>query len=322
MAIIVNVDNLVASLAGAGYKNISKCYDQLKAFNVQITATFTQVKASMPNGDKYTTELPSSPATVVHNVHNKVLVTPFVITLNSFFGAMLDLASGVEVKDPNVEIAHAGSDTPFYAQGKTTSDKHEAVAIVAQDLAKDTDFSVSHTVEKKDGNVGIIGKMIKQGLGQALTAGLGAHAEVAQSIAQQKLFVDCGSIVCGQFDENMMHLHLTEELLHPVYGSSNTSTYYCIALCSYDGDKVNVGIRVVSSDDANYTVSLRFEWHPSTHLGLPLKHALEQNGYTVKAEYASIHFTVPKADTVRAITAMVYCMPIEYHQTAQLSFLG
>lgn len=315
MAITVNLDNLVNSLMGAGYKNIGQNYKALQAKGVKLTATFNKIMATMPNGDGYETDLPSSPTVISNSVHNKVLVTPFVLTLNSFFGAMVDLASGNKISDPTIEMEHKSSNVPFYANSKEaeqvkTSDPAEAVALAME----------QSLVKKPDGSVGIIGSMIKQGLSEAIDATL-PPKEKTQSIAQQKLFVDCGHIVCGKFDENMVKLYQAEELLEAVYGSSTTSTYYCIGLCEYEGCPINIGIRVVSHDEVNYTVSLRFEWK-GTLTDTKLKNALESNGYTVKEDYASIHFTVAKVDTVRAVTAMVYCMPITYRQTAQIKLLG
>lgn len=322
MAITVNVDNLVSSLVGAGYKNIGMSYQSLKDLKVNITADFTKMKSSLPNGDGYEISLPSSPTVVSNNIHNKVMVTPFVLAVNSFFGAMVDLAQGNQVSDPTVEIEHKSSGETFYKNGKAFADAQssvyapkndpvDAVSSVAMDFAgKGTDTSAT----------GIIGNLIKQGLSDALDIDPPAQKKT-QSIAQQNLFKDCGSIVCGKFDEDMVHLRLAEELLQPVYGSSATSTYYCIALCTYAKLPINIAVRVVSHDDTNYTVSLRFEWKgllPDTKL----KNVLSSNGYSVKEDYASIHFTAPKVDAVRAITAMIYCMPLEYHQTAQLNFLG
>lgn len=310
MAITVNLDNLVNSLVVAGYKNIGQNYKALQTKGVKLTATFNKIMATLPNGDGYETDLPSSPTVISNSVHNKVLVTPFVITLNSFFGAMVDLASGTKISDPNVQMEHKSSNVPFYANSKETEQEETTEALAVEQTP----------VNKPDGNIGIIGAMIKQGLSEAIDSTLSTK-EKTQSIAQQKLFVDCGHIVCGNFDENMVKLYQAEELLQAVYGTSTTSTYYCIGLCEYEGCPINIGIRVVSHDEVNYTVSLRFEWKGKL-TDTKLKNALESNGYTIKDNHGSIHFTVAKADAARAVTAMIYCMPLTYLQTAQIKLLG
>lgn len=324
MAMTVNIEKIIGSLGNVGYKNLVTAYQQLKHGGAKITATFNTVAVALPDGEVYEATMPSSLTAITSSLHNKGIVTPFVIDLNSFLTSMVDVMNGVEVTDKNVEFVD-GKPDPVEAVSKSF------VALshgeVAQNPPKGK--TMSFLVSKKDGEVkvvekstqvGVIGKMLKQGLSEALDSTLNTTATKAQSIAQN-LFVPCGHIVCGKFDENMVKLHLADELLQPVYGTSDTSTYYCIALCEFEGSPINVAIRAQAPDNVNYTLSIRFEWK-GILTDTVLHKALTSNGYTVKDSYASIHFAVQKADAGRAVTAMVYCLPLTYLQTAQISFLG
>lgn len=296
MAISVDFASVVQNLTNIGYTALGANYQKLIDLGASFTADFQTVTIVHPDFTKfsYTLTMPSSLTTITKNANNKAVVTPFVTTLHNHFNAWVNELT--EAKKGTVKV------------GKNTAEFKEKVSLEGKKVP-----DISGTVK----------------MGYDLGNGKNENQEAAKSVVSEPkasksflgaktgtgLFVDKGSFPVDVDCQNNEKLSKAIDLMQPVKGTSEGSTYYLIGMGLTElGKQVKVALRLTSPIHTDYKASMRLEGDGVKDI----TPALLEQGFTCAEDYASMHYTLDKQSVLRAVVAIMYTLPIQFTTTAKV----
>lgn len=295
MAVTIDFKNVVDVLTHAGYKAIQEEVGKAIVMGTVFTAGFASVTCShvaLPNGC-LTFESPTSLTSLSKNLHNKMVITPFVTGLHKFLVEVNQIVaeSGKVVFKDNLKSA-----TEQLKEDVKDTSFIEKVKAMPSDIEENNFFGAALAKEGSESKT----------VGFSVTKPKGGASS---------LFVDAGKMPIDVFSDEMVKLTMADKLLQPVFGTSKNSTYYYIGMgLTSLGGTVKIALRLRQPSDDQLVASIRLEGTGVKDITAEIK----EQGFVSSDNHASMHYTLDNLGMMRSLVAILYTLPIQLHQTAKI----